>query len=149
MRRRLRAVGVQAMRHGFCNTFREAFDHVLQFDCREAWSAARSTELSKSWREILSRIDESDRRTLLKTTAPKQTLDIWKKAAHRKEVRIRQLTAEQVERTAACESAAELQALAKSEGIALTDEEAEAYFAELTDVQVSDDELDEVAGGDA
>ena len=42
-------------------------------------------------------------------------------------------------------SAAELQAPAKSEGIALTDEEAEAYFAELTDVQVSDDELDEVA----
>ena len=58
-----------------------------------------------------------------------------------------QFTAEQIERAAACESAAELQALAKSEGIALTDEEAEAYFAELSDVHVSDDELDEVAGG--
>ena len=71
---------------GFCDVFREAFDHVLQFGCREAWSAARSTELSKSWREILSRIDESDRRTLLKTTAPKQTLEIWKKAATLKEI---------------------------------------------------------------
>ena len=58
-----------------------------------------------------------------------------------------QLTKEQIERAAACESAAELQAPAKSEGIALTDEEAEAYFAELTDVQVSDDELDAVSGG--
>ena len=56
-----------------------------------------------------------------------------------------QLTNEQAARAAACESAAELQALAKSEGIALTDEEAEAYFAELTDVHLSDDELDEVA----
>ena len=74
------------IRIGFCDVFREAFDHVLQFGCREAWSAARSTELSKSWREILSRIDESDRRTLLKTTAPKQTLDIWKKAATLKEI---------------------------------------------------------------
>ena len=46
-----------------------------------------------------------------------------------------QLTKEQAERAAACESAAELQAPAKSEGI------------ELTDVQVSDDELDAVSGG--
>ncbi|MBR1578932.1 MAG: hypothetical protein IJ668_00310 [Selenomonadaceae bacterium] len=37
--------------------------------------------------------------------------------------------------------------MAKSEGIELTDEEAEAYFAELNDVRVSDDELDAVAGG--
>ena len=56
-------------------------------------------------------------------------------------------TTEQIERAAACESAEELQSVAKAEGIELTDEEAEAYFAELNDVHVSDDELDAVAGG--
>ena len=53
----------------------------------------------------------------------------------------------QIEKAAACKSVAELQELAKAEGIELTDDEAEAYFAELTDVHVSDEELDEVAGG--
>ena len=57
------------------------------------------------------------------------------------------LTTEQMQKAAACKSAEELQALAKSEGIELTDEEAEAYFAELNNVRVSDDELDAVAGG--
>ena len=56
-------------------------------------------------------------------------------------------TAEQIERAAACKSAEELQSVAKAEGIELTDEEAEAYFAGLNDVHVSDDELDVVAGG--
>ncbi len=65
----------------------------------------------------------------------------------RKEVRIIQFTKEQVDRAAACESAAALQALAKSEGIKLTNEEAESYFVKLTNVHVSDDELDAVAGG--
>ena len=57
------------------------------------------------------------------------------------------LTAEQMERVASCQSAEELQALAKAEGYELTDEEAEAYFTELNDVHVSDDDLDAVAGG--
>ena len=57
------------------------------------------------------------------------------------------LTEDQMDRAAACQSAEELQALAATEGIELTDEEAEAYFAELNDVHVSDDELDAVAGG--
>ena len=57
------------------------------------------------------------------------------------------LTNEQMERAAACQSAEELQALAKAEGYELTDEEAEAYFAELNNVHVSDEELDAVAGG--
>ena len=57
------------------------------------------------------------------------------------------LTTEQMQKAAACKSAEELQALAKSEGIELTNEEAEAYFAELNDVHVSDEELDAVAGG--
>ena len=54
---------------------------------------------------------------------------------------------EQIEKASACKSVAELQELAKSEGIELNDEEAETYFAELNDVRVSDNELDEVAGG--
>ncbi|MBR1578936.1 MAG: hypothetical protein IJ668_00330 [Selenomonadaceae bacterium] len=54
---------------------------------------------------------------------------------------------EQISKASACKSVAELQELAKSEGIELNDEEAEAYFAELTDVHVSDEELDAVAGG--
>ncbi|MBR1578935.1 MAG: hypothetical protein IJ668_00325 [Selenomonadaceae bacterium] len=54
---------------------------------------------------------------------------------------------EQIERAAACKSVAELRELAKSEGIELTDDEAETYFAELNSVRVSDDELDAVAGG--
>ena len=58
------------------------------------------------------------------------------------------LTEEQMSKAAACQSAEELQALAKSEGIELTEEEAEAYFAELNNVHVSDEELDAVAGGD-
>ena len=57
------------------------------------------------------------------------------------------LTEEQMQKAAACQSAEELQELAKAEGIALTDDEAEAYFAELNDVHMSDDELDAVAGG--
>ena len=54
---------------------------------------------------------------------------------------------EQIEKAAACKSVAELKELAKSEGIELTDDEAETYFAELNDVRVNDAELDEVAGG--
>ena len=57
------------------------------------------------------------------------------------------LTEEQLSKARACTSTEELQALAKAEGIELTDEEAEAYFAELNSVHVSDEELDAVAGG--
>ena len=56
-------------------------------------------------------------------------------------------TNEQMEKASACKSAKELKELAATEGIELTDEEAEAYFAELNDVHVSDDDLDAVAGG--
>ncbi|MBQ9479236.1 MAG: hypothetical protein IJU71_06755 [Selenomonadaceae bacterium] len=57
------------------------------------------------------------------------------------------LTADQMARASACESAEELRSLAASEGIELTADEAEAYFAELNSVHVSDEELDAVAGG--
>ena len=57
------------------------------------------------------------------------------------------LTEGQLKKARACKSAEELQALAAAEGIELTADEAEAYFAELNSVHVSDEELDAVAGG--
>ena len=57
------------------------------------------------------------------------------------------LTSGQLEKAKACASAEEFRALAASEGIELTADEAEAYFAELNSVHVSDEELDAVAGG--
>ena len=54
---------------------------------------------------------------------------------------------EQLEKAAACKNVEEFQELAKSEGIELSDDEAEAYFAEFNNEHLSDDELDEVAGG--
>ena len=57
------------------------------------------------------------------------------------------LTSGQLEKAKACASAEELRALAASEGIELTTDEAEAYFAELNSVHVNDEELDAVAGG--
>ena len=46
-----------------------------------------------------------------------------------------------------CKTADELMALAKSEGVELTETEAEAYLAELTDVELDADTLKNVAGG--
>jgi hypothetical protein len=57
------------------------------------------------------------------------------------------VTKEQIEKAIACETAEELMALAKAEGIELTKEEAEAYLAELADVELDSDALKNVAGG--
>jgi predicted DNA-binding protein len=46
-----------------------------------------------------------------------------------------------------CETADELIALANSEGIELTKEEAEAYLVELEDFELDSDVLQKVAGG--
>ena len=45
-----------------------------------------------------------------------------------------ELTKEQIEKAMACETAEELMAAAKAEGIDLTRDEAEAYMAELADL---------------
>ena len=58
-----------------------------------------------------------------------------------------ELTKEQIEKALSCETAEELMALAKSEGIELTKEEAEAYMAEMADVELDDAALKNVAGG--
>ena len=58
-----------------------------------------------------------------------------------------ELTKEQIQKAMACETAEELMALAKAEGIELTKEEAEAYLAELSDAELDELSLKKVAGG--
>ena len=58
-----------------------------------------------------------------------------------------EITKEMVARALQSKSAEELMALAKSEGIELTKDEAEAYMAELADVELDGREMKNVAGG--
>ena len=57
------------------------------------------------------------------------------------------ITSEMIQKALQCETADELIALANSEGIELTKEEAEAYLAELEDFELDSDVLQKVAGG--
>ena len=57
------------------------------------------------------------------------------------------ITKEMVEKAAKCETAEELIALAKTEGFEITKDEAEAYFAELADVELNEKALRNIAGG--
>ena len=59
----------------------------------------------------------------------------------------KEFTKEMLAKAMQCENADELVALAKSEGIELTKEEAEAYLVELDDVELDDESLKKVAGG--
>ena len=52
-----------------------------------------------------------------------------------------------LEKAAQCETADELIALAKTEGMEITKEEAEAYLAELDNSELDITDLDKVAGG--
>lgn len=58
-----------------------------------------------------------------------------------------QFTDEQLKKAAACESVDELKDFAVAEGINLTDDEAQACFDKLNPLKLTDEELDEVAGG--
>ena len=58
-----------------------------------------------------------------------------------------ELTKEIIEKAMECQTAEELMALAKAEGIELTRDEAEAYMAEMEDVALTDEEMKKVAGG--
>ena len=58
-----------------------------------------------------------------------------------------ELTKEQIAKAMSCETAEELMAVAKAEGYELTKDEAEAYMAELTDVELDANTLKHVAGG--
>ena len=58
-----------------------------------------------------------------------------------------ELTVEQLSKALECKTAEELMTLAKSEGYDITKDEAEAYLAELGNMELDSKELDKVAGG--
>ena len=60
---------------------------------------------------------------------------------------INELTKEQIQKAMACESVEDLMELAKTIGVELTKEEAEAYMAEMEDVELDSEALKQVAGG--
>ena len=60
-----------------------------------------------------------------------------------------ELTKEMVAKAMQYETPEELIALAKSEGIELTKEEAKAYLAEMDDMELDDATLKQVAGGES
>ena len=63
------------------------------------------------------------------------------------EINKKELTKEQMEKAMACKTAEELMALAKAEGYELTKEEAEAFLAEVSEVELGDEVLEKAAGG--
>ena len=60
----------------------------------------------------------------------------------------KEITKEQIVKAMQCKTVDELMELAKAEGVAITKEEAEAYMAELADVELDGKDLKHVAGGD-
>ena len=58
-----------------------------------------------------------------------------------------ELTKEMLKKAMQCNTAEDLIAYAKTEGVDLTKEEAEAYMAELADVELDEEVLQKVAGG--
>lgn len=59
----------------------------------------------------------------------------------------KEITKEMVMKAMQCKNADELVALAKTGGIELTKEEAEAYMTELSDFELDESQLKKVAGG--
>ena len=57
------------------------------------------------------------------------------------------ITKEMLAKAAQCETAEQLIALAKAEGFEITKDEAEAYFAELANVEKDEKALRNIAGG--
>ena len=57
------------------------------------------------------------------------------------------LTKEMLEKALHCNTPEELIAMAKTQGIEITKDEAEAYLAELSEFELKDGELQRVAGG--
>ena len=57
------------------------------------------------------------------------------------------ITKEMLAKAAQCETAEQLIALAKAEGFEITKDDAEAYFAELADVELNEKALRNIAGG--
>lgn len=59
-----------------------------------------------------------------------------------------ELTKEMIAKAMQCRTTEELMALAKSEGFEVTKEEAEAYLAEMDDMELEEEALKKIAGGD-
>ena len=59
----------------------------------------------------------------------------------------KELTKEQIVKAVQSKTADELMELAKAEGFAITKEEAEAYFAEISDMELDSEKLKKIAGG--
>ena len=59
----------------------------------------------------------------------------------------KELTKAQVAKAMQCKTADELMALAKGSGFDITQAEAEAYMAELADVELDEAQLQKAAGG--
>ena len=59
----------------------------------------------------------------------------------------KEITKEMIEKAMQCRTADELTALAKAEGFDISKEEAEAYMAELDDMELDEQVLRNVAGG--
>ena len=58
-----------------------------------------------------------------------------------------EITKEMVEKAMQCKTVEELIAFVKSEGIDITKDEAEAYMAEIEDMELDSESLKNVAGG--
>lgn len=58
-----------------------------------------------------------------------------------------ELTKEQLKKALNCKTADELIALAKTEGYDITKDEAEAYLAEMADLELDRKQLEKIAGG--
>ena len=58
-----------------------------------------------------------------------------------------ELTKDMIEKAMECKTAEELVALARSKGIEITEAEAEAYLAELSECEIKDGQLRCIAGG--
>ena len=57
------------------------------------------------------------------------------------------ITKEMMEKAEQCKTADDLVALAKASGVTLTKEEADAYLAEMDNMELDEEALDNVAGG--
>ena len=60
----------------------------------------------------------------------------------------KEISNEMIEKAMQCKTAEDLIAYAKTEGVDITREEAEAYMAELADVELDGAALKKIAGGD-
>ena len=58
-----------------------------------------------------------------------------------------EITKEMLAKAMQCRTAEELMALAKTEGMEVTKEEAKAYLAEIYEIELEEEELEKVAGG--